>query len=187
MVRQLVMDLCWVVLDIVSSINSDKLPAPWLTLLFGSISDFEPDPGGHEARERRPQGEVGQVRGCLTSGKIDGSGRMWPGHKIAQKSAWQPWRVNNLLLLAPRRSTLAVMERHGGDDKSTVAGVWPVTTIIVGLLSVGWLLVTYTQTSPANVNIHQNNRVLPHEEESAYNLLDEYDKVHMYTHTYIHT
>ena len=94
------------------------------SLLCGSISDFEPDAGGHEAGERRPQGEAGQVRGCLTSEMKDGSDRVWPGHKIAQKSAWQPWWwVNNLLLLAPRRSTLAVMERHGGDDKSTVAGV----------------------------------------------------------------
>ena len=34
-----------------------------------SISDFEPDPGGHEAGERRPQGEAGEGRGRLTSWK----------------------------------------------------------------------------------------------------------------------
>ena len=65
---------------------------------------------------------------------------------------------------------------------------WP--PILLVTFCVGWL-VTHT-TSPANVNkhIHQNNNwVLPHEEEedeSAYNLLDEYDdnKIHMYTHTH---
>ena len=37
--------------------------------MYNSISDFEPDPGGHEAGERRPQGEAGEVRGRLTSRK----------------------------------------------------------------------------------------------------------------------